>query len=168
MWTHCFNEITFRSHNSSRVYQKSSKNYQRFVCVSSTCNWSPLVLEPLVLISNHIPVVVRYKFYNAWFVSQRINVFRIAPALFKECANKDMVPFILPSLFLVAEQCTNDEYVTHLLPGLKPLLGMTDPVQVLVRHAPAARLHAATRNDRPHAGTCASRICCPSSNRHSE
>ena len=52
------------------------------------------------------------------------------PAILKECSNKDMVPFILPSILLVADQCTQDEYVKNILPGLKPLLGMKDPVQV--------------------------------------
>lgn len=63
-------------------------------------------------------------------VLQRINLHRILPALQREQVNKDMVPFLLPNIILIAEQCSKEEYIEHVLPKLKPVLGMKEPVQV--------------------------------------
>ncbi|XP_046552387.1 SCY1-like protein 2 isoform X2 [Haliotis rubra] len=61
---------------------------------------------------------------------KRVNQQRILPALYKECVNPDMVPFVLPTVLLVAEQSTNREYLNNILPELIPLFKIHDPVQI--------------------------------------
>lgn len=56
---------------------------------------------------------------------------RIVPSLVKECINSTMVPFVLPVILLVAERATKEEFVEHILPHLKPIMKLTEPVQVL-------------------------------------
>lgn len=55
---------------------------------------------------------------------------RIVPALVLESVNPSMVPFILPVVLQVAERTTDEEYVDHILPHLKPIMKITEPVQV--------------------------------------
>ncbi|XP_067654705.1 SCY1-like protein 2 isoform X2 [Haliotis asinina] len=61
---------------------------------------------------------------------KRVNQQRILPALYKECVNPDMVPFVLPTVLLVAEQSTDREYLNNILPELIPLFKIHDPVQI--------------------------------------
>mgnify|MGYP001810556454 CR=1 FL=1 len=44
-----------------------------------------------------------------------------------------MIPFLLPSIFLIAEQATNDEYVKYVLPRLKTIFKLQKPLQVTPR-----------------------------------
>lgn len=62
--------------------------------------------------------------------SQRVVVYRILPALTSEFVNPDMVPFVLPNVLLIAEECTKDEYVRLILPDLTPVFKQQEPVQV--------------------------------------
>lgn len=48
----------------------------------------------------------------------------------RECVNTTMVPFVLPVILLVAERASREEFIEHILPHLKPIMKMTDPVQV--------------------------------------
>ena len=41
-----------------------------------------------------------------------------------------MVPFVLPSVFAIAEGCAKEEFTQYILPYLKPVLKMQEPVQV--------------------------------------
>jgi SCY1-like protein 2 len=43
-----------------------------------------------------------------------------------------MIPFLLPSIFLIAEQSSNEEYVRHVLPRLKQIFKLQKPVQILL------------------------------------
>lgn len=61
---------------------------------------------------------------------QRVVVYRILPALTSEFLNPDMVPFVLPNVLLIAEECTKDEYVRLILPDLSPVFKQQEPVQV--------------------------------------
>ena len=45
----------------------------------------------------------------------------------------DLVPFILPCIFLIAELATDQEYTQAILPHLIPIFGMRAPYQVIVR-----------------------------------
>lgn len=56
--------------------------------------------------------------------------FRILPCLVKDCVNPVMIPFVLPNIFYVCENCTKDEFVNHILPCLKPIMKVHEPVQV--------------------------------------
>ena len=40
-----------------------------------------------------------------------------------------MVPFVLPSSLQIAEQASKDDYVQHILPSLKPVMKMLEPIQ---------------------------------------
>lgn len=42
-----------------------------------------------------------------------------------------MIPFVLPNVFLIATNCTKDEY-RHLHVHLKPILKIQEPIQVLL------------------------------------
>uniref|UniRef100_A0A674CU70 SCY1 like pseudokinase 2 n=1 Tax=Salmo trutta TaxID=8032 RepID=A0A674CU70_SALTR len=63
---------------------------------------------------------------------KRVVVYRILPALTSEFLNPDMVPFVLPNVLLIAEECTKDEYVRLILPDLSPVFKQQEPVQILL------------------------------------
>ncbi|XP_016108856.1 SCY1-like protein 2 [Sinocyclocheilus grahami] len=60
---------------------------------------------------------------------KRVIVYRILPALTSEFVNPDMVPFVLPNVLLIAEECTKEEYVRLVLPDLTPVFKQQEPVQ---------------------------------------
>lgn len=62
----------------------------------------------------------------------RINVYRIVPCLVKEFINPPMIPFVLPNVMLIAENCNQQEYVKNILVHLKPVMKITDPIQILL------------------------------------
>lgn len=41
-----------------------------------------------------------------------------------------MVPFVLPNVLLIAEECTKDEYIRLILPDLRPVFKQQEPIQV--------------------------------------
>uniref|UniRef100_A0A671QTU7 SCY1-like protein 2 n=1 Tax=Sinocyclocheilus anshuiensis TaxID=1608454 RepID=A0A671QTU7_9TELE len=63
---------------------------------------------------------------------KRVIVYRILPALTSEFVNPDMVPFVLPNVLLIAEECTKEEYVRLVLPDLTPVFKQQEPVQILL------------------------------------
>ncbi|XP_019738596.1 SCY1-like protein 2 isoform X2 [Hippocampus comes] len=63
---------------------------------------------------------------------KRVVVYRILPALTSEFVNPDMVPFVLPNVLLIAEECTKDEYVRLILPDLTPVFKQQEPIQILL------------------------------------
>ncbi|XP_042367403.1 SCY1-like protein 2 isoform X2 [Plectropomus leopardus] len=63
---------------------------------------------------------------------KRVVVYRILPALTSEFVNPDMVPFVLPNVLLIAEECTKEEYVRLILPDLSPVFKQQEPVQILL------------------------------------
>lgn len=65
-----------------------------------------------------------------FFSPQRVVIYRILPALMSEFVNPDMVPFVLPNVLLIAEECTKEEYVRLVLPDLTPVFKQQEPVQV--------------------------------------
>ncbi|MBN3276139.1 SCYL2 protein, partial [Polyodon spathula] len=60
---------------------------------------------------------------------KRVVVHRILPALTSEFVNPDMVPFVLPNVLLIAEECTEEEYVKLILPDLSPVFKQQEPIQ---------------------------------------
>lgn len=62
----------------------------------------------------------------------RICIYRILPCLTKEFINPPMVPFVLPNVLLIAENCSKEEYVKYVLPVLKPVMLIQDPIQILL------------------------------------
>uniref|UniRef100_A0A8C6UAY5 SCY1 like pseudokinase 2 n=1 Tax=Neogobius melanostomus TaxID=47308 RepID=A0A8C6UAY5_9GOBI len=63
---------------------------------------------------------------------KRVVVYRILPALTSEFVNPDMVPFVLPNVLLIAEECTKEEYVKLILPDLSPVFKQQEPIQILL------------------------------------
>ncbi|XP_056281265.1 SCY1-like protein 2 isoform X2 [Pseudoliparis swirei] len=63
---------------------------------------------------------------------KRVVVYRILPALISEFVNPDMVPFVLPNVLLIAEECTKEEYVRLIMPDLTPIFKQQEPIQILL------------------------------------
>ncbi|XP_029455593.1 SCY1-like protein 2 [Rhinatrema bivittatum] len=63
---------------------------------------------------------------------KRVVVQRILPFLTSEFVNPDMVPFVLPNVLLIAEECTKEEYVRLILPELGPVFKQQEPIQILL------------------------------------
>ena len=62
----------------------------------------------------------------------RVALHRVYPCLAKEFVNPDMVPFVLPSSLQIAEQSSKEDYVKHILPSLKPVMKIMEPIQILL------------------------------------
>ncbi|RZF40005.1 hypothetical protein LSTR_LSTR002408 [Laodelphax striatellus] len=62
----------------------------------------------------------------------RVCLYRVIPCLVKEFINPTMVPFVLPNVLSIAENCTKDEFTQHILPHLKPIMKLQEPIQVLL------------------------------------
>nr|XP_034343011.1 SCY1-like protein 2 isoform X5 [Arvicanthis niloticus] len=60
---------------------------------------------------------------------KRVIVQRILPCLTSEFVNPDMVPFVLPNVLLIAEECTKEEYIKLILPELGPVFKQQEPIQ---------------------------------------
>ncbi|KAM8973826.1 SCY1-like protein 2 isoform 2-T2 [Pelodytes ibericus] len=60
---------------------------------------------------------------------KRVVVQRILPSLTSEFVNPDMVPFVLPNVLLIAEECTKEEYAKLILPDLGPVFRQQEPIQ---------------------------------------
>lgn len=60
---------------------------------------------------------------------KRVVVQRILPALTSEFVNPDMVPFVLPNVLLIAEECTKEEFAKLILPDLGPVFKQQEPIQ---------------------------------------
>lgn len=54
------------------------------------------------------------------------------PCLAKELVNPSMVPFILPCALFIAQEASKENYVAHILPHLKAVMKIQEPVQVLL------------------------------------
>ncbi|XP_059508568.1 SCY1-like protein 2 isoform X1 [Stegostoma tigrinum] len=60
---------------------------------------------------------------------KRVVIQRILPSLTSEFVNPDMVPFVLPNVLLIVEECTKEEYVRLILPDLVPVFRLQEPIQ---------------------------------------
>ncbi|XP_025059978.1 SCY1-like protein 2 isoform X5 [Alligator sinensis] len=63
---------------------------------------------------------------------KRVIIQRILPSLTSEFVNPDMVPFVLPNVLLIAEECTKEEYIKLILPDLAPVFKQQEPIQILL------------------------------------
>lgn len=63
---------------------------------------------------------------------KRVALHRVLPCLTKEYANPDMVPFVLPSVLLIAEEATKEEFCSVILPDLIRIFRLREPVQILL------------------------------------
>jgi len=63
---------------------------------------------------------------------KRVCLQRIIPCLEQEFMNPDMIPFVLPNIFLIADISENEDFVKYILPKLKPIFKLQKPVQILL------------------------------------
>ena len=55
---------------------------------------------------------------------------KVFPVLAAEFHNNIMIPFVLPNVLLIAEESSIQEYSTLILPTLKPVFTVQNPIQV--------------------------------------
>nr|XP_039251440.1 SCY1-like protein 2 isoform X1 [Styela clava]XP_039251442.1 SCY1-like protein 2 isoform X1 [Styela clava] len=63
---------------------------------------------------------------------KRVIIQRILPSLCAEFANSDMLPFVLPNVLAIAEDCDEKEFRTLVFPALLPIFKVQSPIQVLL------------------------------------
>ncbi|KAJ6637509.1 SCY1-like protein 2 [Pseudolycoriella hygida] len=61
----------------------------------------------------------------------RINFQHVLPCLTKEFTNPQMIPFILPSIICIAENCTDEQYA-FIYSKLKPIMKLEEPIQIIL------------------------------------
>ena len=82
----------------------------------------------------HKPLISE-EWKRKWYLSHQLFIYifsfyRVVPCLAKEFVNPHMVPFVLPSVLTIAEEASQKDFVNFILPSLKPVLKLTDPIQV--------------------------------------
>lgn len=55
---------------------------------------------------------------------------KVVPILTSEFTTPEMIPFVLPNLFLIAEGATKEEFLNSIFPPLIPVFAIRAPVQV--------------------------------------
>lgn len=71
----------------------------------------------------------------------RVKLQRVLACLVRDLGQPTMVPFILPSIFDIAQDCSKEEYKVYVLPHLKPLMKLMDPIQVRMLDFLKAKLY---------------------------
>lgn len=61
----------------------------------------------------------------------RINFQHVLPSLTKEFNHPQMIPFILPSIICIAENCTAEQYA-FIYSRLKPVMKLEEPIQIIL------------------------------------
>ena len=75
-------------------------------------------------------IIINFTFVHLLFGFQRVLLQRVLPCLTSEFANPDMVPFVLPSVMIIAENCTKEQFQKDVFPPLIPVFKLQTPVQV--------------------------------------
>lgn len=60
----------------------------------------------------------------------RVLIQRVLPCLIRDLALPAMIPFVLPSILDIAQNCDKNEYIRCILPHIKSVMKLTEPVQV--------------------------------------
>ncbi|EDO42744.1 predicted protein, partial [Nematostella vectensis] len=63
---------------------------------------------------------------------RRVVMQRVLPQLCLQLSNLQVIPFVLPNILLITEDCTAEEYTKLILPELKPVFKVQEPVQVTI------------------------------------
>ena len=61
---------------------------------------------------------------------QRMVIQKVFPLLAAEFQNHIMIPFVLPNVLLIAEESSIQEFSTLMLPALRPVFTIQNPIQV--------------------------------------
>lgn len=64
---------------------------------------------------------------------KRAQLQKILPFLVAEFNTCQLIPFILPSIFIISETASNEEFSQIVFPTLIPVFSMTNPYQVRFR-----------------------------------
>ncbi|XP_066139068.1 SCY1-like protein 2 [Euwallacea fornicatus] len=62
----------------------------------------------------------------------RVKLQRVLSCVVRDLGQPTMVPFILPCIFEIAHDCSKEEYKTFVLPHLKPIMKLIEPIQILL------------------------------------
>ncbi|CAG9769647.1 unnamed protein product [Ceutorhynchus assimilis] len=62
----------------------------------------------------------------------RVKLQRVLACLVRDLGQPTMVPFILPSIFDISQDCSKEEFKSCVLPHLKPLMKIMEPIQILL------------------------------------
>ncbi|KAF5295088.1 hypothetical protein FQA39_LY13239 [Lamprigera yunnana] len=62
----------------------------------------------------------------------RVKVQQVLPCLVRDLAQSAMVPFVLPNILDIAQHCTKEEYIKKILPHLKSVMKLINPIQILL------------------------------------
>lgn len=63
---------------------------------------------------------------------QRVRLQQVLPCLIRDLTQPAMIPFVLPSILDIAQHCDQKEYVNRVLPHLKPVMKLMEPIQILL------------------------------------
>uniref|UniRef100_A0A674HQL8 SCY1 like pseudokinase 2 n=1 Tax=Taeniopygia guttata TaxID=59729 RepID=A0A674HQL8_TAEGU len=116
--------------NKQDIYKSFSRQLDQLSRLSSSTleNIPEEVREHVKLLLNVAPAVRP----DADQMTKRVIIQRILPCLTSEFVNPDMVPFVLPNVLLIAEECTKEEYIKLILPDLGPVFKQQEPIQILL------------------------------------
>ncbi|XP_022648489.1 SCY1-like protein 2 [Varroa destructor] len=62
---------------------------------------------------------------------KRINLYRVLPCIAGEYVNAEMVPFVLPTVLIIAEMSSPEEFGSSVLPELQKVFLYTQPVHIM-------------------------------------
>lgn len=62
----------------------------------------------------------------------RVLVQRVLPCLIRDLTQPTMIPFVLPNILDIAQKCDKRDYVDCILPHIKPVMRLTEPIQILL------------------------------------
>jgi len=61
-----------------------------------------------------------------------VNRLKILPTLLELTVQSNLIPFLLPPLLYIATQLPDKEFMRDVLPNLKPIFTIKEPVQAVV------------------------------------
>ena len=70
--------------------------------------------------------------HECFVLFQSMCIHRMLPVLFSECSNRDMIPFVLQNILVIADRCSKQEYSQHIFPKLIPIFKISKPIQVFI------------------------------------
>lgn len=64
--------------------------------------------------------------------SSKVNRLKILPTLLELTVQSNLIPFLLPPILYIATQLPSQDFVRDVLPNLKPLFTVKEPVQAVI------------------------------------
>lgn len=60
----------------------------------------------------------------------RVQIQRVLSCLARDLTQPTMIPFVLPSIMDIAQNCNQSEYIQYIMPHIKPVMKLIEPIQV--------------------------------------